>query len=209
MRGQAVPTACFTTAAVGCLLPELETHPAADLARARALMKEAGFADGFELTIDCPNDRYVNDQPICVALVGMLARINVRLRVDARPKSLFFPRVQAHETSFYLYGWGGGTTAAEVSMVPLLHSVDKAGQKGGDNNGRVSDAELDRRIDAAAVEMDSAKRTRLVREMLARIDAQHFVLPLHRQMLTWLSRANVRPVIMPSNLVQVHWIQID
>jgi peptide/nickel transport system substrate-binding protein len=209
MRGQSVPTACFATSAVGCLLPELETHPPADLAKARQLMKDAGYADGFELTLDCPNDRYINDQPLCVALVGMLARINVKLSVDARPKNLFFPRVQAHDTSFYLYGWGGGTTAAEVSMVPLLHTEDVPGQKGGDNNGRVSDPELDRRIDAAITEMDNDKRSRLVREMLARINEQHYVLPLHRQMLTWLSRANVKPVIMPSNVVTVPWIQID
>jgi len=209
MRGQSVPTGCMTTAAIGCVAPELETHPPADAAKARRLMAEAGYPDGFELTLDCPNDRYVNDQAICVALVGMLGRIGVKLRVDARTKNLFFPKMQAYDTSFYLYGWGGGTTDAQIVMDPILHSVDAKGLKGGDNNGRVADATLDRLIDAAATEADAAMRTRVVREVLTRTAEQVFYLPLHRQMLNWLSSANVHPVITPNNVVRVPWIRID
>jgi peptide/nickel transport system substrate-binding protein len=209
MRGQSVTTACMTTAAPGCLAAELETHPPADLAGARQLMSEAGFGDGFELTLDCPNDRYINDQSLCVALVGMLARIQVKLRVDARPKNLFFPRVQGRQTSFYLYGWGGGTIDPQLTLDPLLHSFDKTTQKGGDNNGGISDPEMDRLIDAAAVEMNIEQRTRLIRTVLQRVDARHYVLPLHRQMLSWLSAAPVKPVILPSNFVRVDWIRID
>jgi peptide/nickel transport system substrate-binding protein len=172
-------------------------------------MAEAGYADGFELTLDCPNDRYINDQAICVALVGMLARINVKLRVDARPKNLFFPRVQNRQTGFYLYGWGGGTIGPQLVMDPLLHSFDKALQKGGDNNGGIADLEMDRLIDSAAVEMDVAQRSRMIRTVLQRVNERHYVLPLHRQMLTWLSAANVKPVILPSNFVRVDWIRID
>ncbi|HEX6703130.1 MAG TPA: ABC transporter substrate-binding protein [Albitalea sp.] len=210
MREQSVPTACMTVAARGCKpAAELEVHPPADVARARCLMADAGYADGFELTIDCPNDRYVNDQAICVALVGMLGRIGVTLRVDARPKSIFFPKVQNFDTSFYMYGWGGATIDPQLTMDPLMHSPDAKSQKGGDNNGRIADAELDRLIDAAAAEMNLEKRTQLLRDTLTRVHDQYYYLPLHRQMLTWLSRANVRPVILPSNQVRVAWIQID
>jgi peptide/nickel transport system substrate-binding protein len=210
MRDQSVPTACITVAALGCKpAAELEVHPPADVGRARRLMAAAGYPDGFELTLDCPNDRYVNDQAICVALVGMLGRIGVTLRVDARPKTIFFPKVQNHDTSFYLYGWGGATVDPQLTMDPLMHSRDPKSQKGGDNNGRIADAELDRLIDAAAAEMNIEKRTKLLRDALMRVHDQYYYLPLHRQMLTWLSRTNVRPVILPSNQVRVAWIQID
>lgn len=209
MRGQSVPTACITTAAAGCLASELETHATADVDGARRLMAEAGLARGFELTLDCPNDRYVNDQSICVALVGMLARIGVRLHVDARPKNLFFPKVQARDTQFYLYGWGGGTIDAQVTLDPLLHSADRASGKGGDNNGGVADAELDGWIDAAAVETDVDRRAELIRRALRRVHERHYVIPLHRQVLDWLSAARVRPVILPSNFVRVDWIRVD
>ena len=210
MRDQSQPTGCMTTSRFGCVAaPELEDAPLVDLAAARRLMAEAGYADGFELTLDCPNDRYVNDQAICVALVGMLSRIKVKLKVDARPKSLFFPKMQNHDTSFYLYGWGGGALDPQMIFDPLVHSLDARSQKGGDNNGRIADAEMDRLIDAAATEMDTAKRQRLLHDALHRIHDEALYLPLHRQTLTWVSRANVKPVLMPSNQVKVTWVRVD
>ena len=210
MRDRSVPTGCMTTSSFGCAAaPELDAHPPPDLATARKLMAEAGYADGFDLTMDCPNDRYVNDQSICVALVSMLSRINVRLRIDARTKSLFFPKVQNHDTSFYLYGWGGGALDPQMTFDPVVHSLDAKSQKGGDNNGRLADAELDRLIDAAAIEMNTDKRKQLIGSALRRVREQAYYLPLHRQMLTWLSRANVKPVLMPSNQLFVNWVQID
>jgi peptide/nickel transport system substrate-binding protein len=210
MRGQSLPTGCLTTSAFGCTVaPELEARWPLDVGQAQRLMAEAGYADGFDLTLDCPNDRYVNDQSICVSLVAMLARINVRLKVDARTKTLYFPKVQNHETSFYLYGWGGGTLDPQIVFDPLLHSVDPKTQKGGDNNGRIADAELDRIIDAAATEMNAERRRQLLAEGLRRVREQVWVLPLHRQMLNWVSRAPVKPALMANNQVRPQWVRID
>ena len=209
MRGQSAPTACMTMAAVGCHAAELETRAGADVERARHLMADAGYAGGFELTLDCPNDRYVNDQSICLAVAPMLARIGVSVKVDLRPKSLYFPKIQKQDTSFFLLGWGGNLTDAQFVFDPLLHSFDPKTQKGGDNNGRFADPELDRLIDAAAVEMNVDRRNALIRDALQRTYRQFYVLPIHRQMLTWVSRSNVRPVIMAGNTVRVDWIQID
>ena len=209
MRGQSVPTACMTTAAIGCTATVLETHPPADIERARKLMAEAGYPQGFDVTLDCPNDRYVNDQAICVALVPMLAKIGVSLKVEARPKTLFFPKIDSRDTSFFMLGWGGGTTDAQIVLDPLVRGFDEKSQKGGDNNGRFDDVQLNRLIDAAAVEMNIEKRTRLIGDALTRTYEQFYYLPIHRQMLTWASLANVRPVIAPSNQVNVRWIVID
>ena len=108
-----------------------------------------------------------------------------------------------------MYGWGGAVTDAQTVMDPILHSPDDRSQKGGDNHARYNDAELDRMIDAAGVEMNSDRRARIIAEVLRRTDSQYYYLPIHRQMLTWASRANVTPVVMPDNAVRLHWIQVD
>jgi peptide/nickel transport system substrate-binding protein len=209
MRGQSAPTGCMTTARIGCLAPELETRLPADPVRARKLLAEAGYPNGFELTLDCPNDRYVNDQPLCVAVAGMLGRIGVKVNVDARPKSIYFQKIQQRDTSFYMLGWGGGTTDAQIVLDPILHSPDERTQKGGDNHARHIDPELDRMIDAAGVEMNSERRGHLIAEVLRRTHDRFYYLPIHRQMLTWVSRADVKPVVMPDNSVRLHWIRVD
>jgi peptide/nickel transport system substrate-binding protein len=209
MRGQSVTTNCLATAAVGCLAPELEKRPAADAARARRLLAAAGYAQGFEITLDCPNDRYVNDQAICVAVAAMLGRTGVKVRVDARPKTIFFQKVERLDTSFYLLGWGGGTTDAQGLLDPVVHRSDPRTQKGGYNYGKVGDEQLDALIDAAGSEMNTQKRAQLIAEAQRRVQSLHVVLPIHRQMITWAARRNVTPVVMPDNGVRGQWIRMD
>jgi peptide/nickel transport system substrate-binding protein len=209
MRGQSVPTACLATARIGCLASELETRPAADADRARRLLAEAGDADGFELTLDCPNDRYVNDQPICLAVAAMLSRVGVKLRVNAQPKSLFFQKIERGDTSMYLIGWGGGTTDAQAMFDPVLHRPDARTAKGSYNYGKVGDETLDKLVDAAGSEMNADKRSGLIADAQRHAYRQHVVLPLHRQMITWAARRNVTPIVMPDNAVRLQWVQVD
>jgi len=209
MRGQSVPTGCMATAAVGCLAPELERRTAADPARARRLLAEAGYPDGFEVTLDCPNDRYVNDQAICVATAAMLGRVGVKVRVDARPKTVFFQKIERFDTSFYLIGWGGGTTDAQGILDPILHRPEPRTQKGGYNYGRVGDEATDRLIDAAGTDMNASRRAATIAQAQRRVREQHFVVPLHRQMITWAARRNVSVVVMPDAAVRLNWVRID
>jgi peptide/nickel transport system substrate-binding protein len=209
MRGQSAPTGCMTTAPVGCLATELEVRPPADISRARKLMAEAGYADGFELTLDCPNDRYVNDNQICVAVAGMLRQIGVRVRVDARPKAIYFQKIDRLDTSFYMDGWGGSVTDAQTLMDSIMHSPDEKTKKGGTNSSRYNDRELDAMIDAAGIEMNAERRALLIAGVLRRAHSQFYYLPIHRQMLTWASRSNVKVIVTPDNFVRPNWIQID
>lgn len=209
MRGEAVPTACMTTAPQGCLDPSLEKHPPADVPRAKQLMVEAGYPDGFELTLDCPNDRYINDRDLCVATVGMLARINVKAKLNAIPKTIYFPKLEKNDTSMYMLGWGGSITDAQVIMDPILHSKDAVSQKGFYNYGRFSDPELDKLIDAAATEMDVPKRKQLIIDAIALQTKEYRHIVLHRQKLSWVAKKTVVPVLLPNNIVRAEWIRID
>ena len=108
------------------------------------------------------------------------------------------------KSNFYMLDWGGGTTDAQSVMDPILHSPEQRTQKGADNMARFQDAELDRLIDAAGIEMNVQRRSAFIIDALRRTQRQFYYLPPHRQMLTWASRANVRPVVMPDNVVRVH-----
>ncbi|MEO8938485.1 MAG: ABC transporter substrate-binding protein [Burkholderiaceae bacterium] len=209
MRGQSVATGCMTTAPVGCLDPSLEKHPPVDVAGAKKLMVEAGYPNGFEVTLDCPNDRYINDRDLCIAAVGMLARIGVTLRVNAIPKAIYFPKLEKHETSMYMLGWGGSITDAQIIMDPILHTLDLVSQKGAYNYGRFSDPELDRLIDAAAIEMDPAKRRQLIIDAIARQTSEYRHIVLHRQKIAWIAKKNVTPILLPSNIVRMEWFRVD
>jgi len=209
MRGQGIATGCMTTAPAGCLDPSLEKHPPADVALAKKLMVDAGYPNGFEVTLDCPNDRYINDRDLCIAAVGMLAKIGVTLKVNAMPKTIYFPKLEKNDTSMYMLGWGGSITDAQIVMDPILHTKDPTTQKGFYNYGRFSDPALDRVIDAAAVEMDTGKRRELIIDALA-MEAKEFrYIPLHRQKLSWVARKGVVPVLLPNNTVRVEWIHME
>ncbi|MEO8937670.1 MAG: ABC transporter substrate-binding protein [Burkholderiaceae bacterium] len=209
MRGQSIPTGCMATSPAGCPDPTLERIQPVDIAGSSRLLGEAGYPNGFSVTLDCPNDRYINDRDLCVAIAGMLARIGVRARVDALPKALYFPKLSRTDTSFYLHGWGGSITDAQDVLDAILHSTNPASSKGSINYGRTTDPALDRLIDAAGIEMDPVRRKRLLVDAMALAAREHHYIVLHRQKLTWVSRKNVVPVLLPSNIVRVEWIRID
>ena len=208
MRGQSRPTGSMVPAPAGAF-PELEPRLLPfDVARAKALLAEAGYPAGFELGLDCPNNRYVNDERICTALAAMLARAGIRLRVNAMPRAQFFQKVDQFDISMHLYGWGGAPTDPGFTLTPVLHSRDGHG-KGDFNSGHYRDEALDRTIDAAETELDPVRRRQLMFEAMQRVRAQVYVLPLHRQMIPWAVRTNVQVVHLPSNVLEALWVRIQ
>ena len=209
MRGQASTTNCMALSPAGCPDPAFERHEPPDPAGARKLLAEAGYPGGFTATIDCPNDRYIGDREVCVAVAAMLARVGVTLKVNAMPKAIYFPKLSRLDTGLYLHGWGGSITDAQDVMDALLHGTDAASAKGSINYGRYTDARLDRTIDAAGTEMNAAKRKRLQAEAVALAVDEHRYIILFRPKLAWVARKSVVPVMLPSNIVRVEWIRID
>jgi peptide/nickel transport system substrate-binding protein len=207
MRGQAVPTGGITPSILGST-PEAERRLPHDPERARRLLAEAGYAGGFGFTLDCPNNRYINDEEICVAVAGMLAKVGLRVRVNAQPRAIYFARMQKRDTTAYMLGWGGAITDAQTTLTPVLHSPD--GKGAGDYNwGGYANRKLDALIDAARVEADPAKRKQLIADALAEHNAQIHHVPLHRQVIPWAMRSNVRAVHRADNWVETRWVQIE
>jgi peptide/nickel transport system substrate-binding protein len=153
-----------------------------DPARARALLAEAGFPDGFAITIHCTNNRYVNDARVCQAVGQMLARIGLAVQVQTVPANIFFSRngAEGSEYSLSMVGWG---TAAEASsgLVAWIHTFDRAGGFGFSNRGGYSDPALDRLIEQAIGIMDTTARDARLKEAM-RITARDLpVIPLYNQ----------------------------
>ncbi|MEO5735587.1 MAG: ABC transporter substrate-binding protein [Rubrivivax sp.] len=208
MNGLSVPTGGLTPSPSGAYNdPTLETRLPFDLQKARALMAEAGYPDGFEVTLDCPNNRYINDEEICIALATMWSQIKLRVRVNAMPRTTYFPRAEQFDTSLYMLGWGGAVTDAETTLTPVMRSVGEQGV-GTYNWGRVSNATFDALASASSTEADPAKRQALVKSALREYRAQMHLLPLHRQMIPWAVRSNVDVVHRADNWFEVAWVTL-
>ncbi|CAM3889795.1 ABC transporter substrate-binding protein [Roseateles saccharophilus] len=208
MSGYAVPTGGLTPSPRGAYNDaRLETRLLYDLVQARRLMAEAGYADGFEVTLDCPNNRYVNDERICIALAGMWAQLKVRVKVNAMPRTLFFPKVEKFDTSFYLAGWGGGSTDAEVMLTPVLRNRGEHGVGVG-NFGGIVNNEADALAAASTIEPDAKKRETLVKAALQSYREQVNIIPLHRQVIPWAMRGGIGMPHSANNAVSMDWVTV-
>ena len=208
MRGLSVPTGIPLHDPKGAgIAPELEKRLPYDPAASRKLLAEAGYPNGFGFTLDCPNDRYINDEKICVALAGMWARIGVNTRVTATPKTQYFQKIQKLDTSAFLLGWGGGASEAIWLLKPVLHSRNAQGA-GDANYGNFKHPKLDQLIDAIESEMDTAKRHAMANEAVRLLQDEVLVIPLHRQVIPWVSKASVTVVHRPNNLMTPIWVTV-
>jgi peptide/nickel transport system substrate-binding protein len=209
MRGLATPTAIPFPNPRGEHIPAaLDKRPAFDPAASRKLLAEAGYPNGFGFTLHCPNDRYVNDEKICTALAAMWARVGLNVKVEAMPKAQYFQRTPKKEFSACMQGWGDNNRDAMFTLKPLYHSLNDKGA-GDTNYGNFRNAELDDLIDRAEVEMDADKRQALINQAVEVLQREVLVIPLHRQVIPWVTRSNVSLVHRSDNKFAPLWVRIQ
>ncbi len=210
MNGQSVPTGGLTPSPLGSYNdPAIESRYPFDIAAARKLMADAGYADGFEVTLDCPNNRYVNDEEICLALASMWAQLKVKVKVNAMPRALYFPKLEKHDTSMYMLGWGGAVTDAETTLTPVLrNNLGDGSGIGFYNYGRSRNDKFDALAAQSSVEADPKKREPLIKAALTEYKEQVHVIPLHRQVIPWAARSNVDVVHRADNWFEAGWVTI-
>jgi peptide/nickel transport system substrate-binding protein len=178
-----------------------------DVEAAKKLLAEAGYPTGFEVTMNCPNDRYVNDAAICQAVAANLARIGVKINLQAETKNTYFPKILRRDTSFYLLGWTPSTTDAHDALYNLMATPTDKGQ-GQFNLGAYSNAKLDELTGKIQVETDKAKRAAMIREAFKvhQDDVGH--IPLHQQALAWAYNKNVTLAQLPNNYMYFKWVTL-
>lgn len=193
MRGLSLPANIMVAPGVNGHTKEADAIKPANVDGAKKLLADAGYPNGFEFTLDCPNNRYVNDEEICQALVGMWARAGIKAKLNSMPFANFIPKIQKHESSAYLLGWGVATYDALYTLQSLVRTKT-TGADGNFNLGRISDPKLDAVIDAAKTETDVAKRDQLLRDGLKMTADNAYYIPIHHQMRPWAMKKNVTTV---------------
>lgn len=186
MRGQATPAASLVAPGIQGFPEKLERHPY-DPEAAKALLVEAGYPDGFSVTLDCPNDRYVNDEAICQAIVGMLARIGIEVDHLSQTRSVYFAKVLAqggYDTSFFMLGWTPSSFDSWNVLYNLVHSRTDDGA-GAFNVGGYANREIDELTALILTETDPERRTAMITEVWQLLHDDVGYLPLHQQALAW------------------------
>lgn len=197
MRGQSQPAGMIAPPFVNGWTAEMDGESSTDVEGAKALMAEAGYGDGFSIRLDCPNDRYINDEAICQAAVGMLGQIGVTVNLDAIPKAQHFPKITDGKTDFYMLGWGVPTYDSEYIFNFLVHgredSIGTWNGTGFDND------ELDAKIVSLASNTDLDQRNADIAAIWRVVQDEQLYIPIHHQVLNWAMGDNVGIEVDPEN----------
>lgn len=197
MRGQSAPTGVIIPPFVNGWTEELDAYPKADIDAAKALMDEAGYGDGFEVTLNCPNDRYINDEAICQAAVGMMSKIGITANLVAQSKAQHFPLISGKTTDFYLLGWGVPTFDSEYVFNFLVHSTTE--DRGSWNGAQFSNADVDSMIQSLASEVDLDKRNETIASIWSTVQEEQVYLPIHNQVLNWGMSSKIDFPVQPED----------
>jgi len=190
MEGAAVATGQLMPENFFGYVPALKPD-AYDPEGARKLLAEAGYPDGFGLTLHAPNNRYVNDEQVAQAVAQMLSRVGIVTRVDAMPSAVFFTRGSKLEFSFMLVGWGAETMEASSPLKALLATFNAAKGLGAANRGRYSNSKMDAVLDQAMATVDDTKREQLLQQATTIGVGDLGILPLYHQHNLWATRRGI------------------
>lgn len=207
MRGASKPTALMVGPGINGFDPAMNTRLPHDTEAAKKLLADAGYPNGFEVGMNCPNDRYVNDGAICQAVAASLARIGVKVNLQVETKGTYFPKILKRDTSFYLLGWTPGTYDAHNALNALMRCVDDKGA-GQFNLGAYCNPKVDELTAKIQSETDKPKRDAMIREAfkLHADDIGH--LPLHQQALAWGVASNVQLAQIADNSMPFRYMSV-
>ncbi len=171
-----------------------------DTKKAKTLLIEAGYPNGFELTMDCSTDRYVNDGQICQAIVSLLAQVGIKVNLIAQPKAKFFPKVVSPNfgTSFFLLSWTPSTMDSLNIFQNVLSTRDLDNGIGAWNISGCSFPDADALAKKASTEMDASAREDYLKDAMAIVVNNVCLVPLHVQQLVWGVADNVDIVQHPT-----------
>ena len=207
MRGTSTPSALMIAPSLFSRSGEFKRHPF-DVAAAKKLLSDAGYPSGFEVQLDCPNDRYVNDEVICQAVAAMLARIGVKINLKAVPKAQFFAKAGpsgSYDSSFSMLGWTPGSLDSWNVLLNLAGCRDDKGKGGPFNYGGYCNPKVDALAKQILTEIDIKKRDDMIFEAFTILHEEVSHLPLHQQSLSWGTSKKVKVVQRPDNLFLFYW----
>jgi peptide/nickel transport system substrate-binding protein len=216
MRGQSFPTALMVAPGINGYVKELDKRPPLmKPEEAKQALAKVGYPNGFEVGMDCPNDRYVNDEKVCQAVVAMLAKIGVKVNLRAQTRNLYFAKIlrksdgKPGETSFFMLGWSPGQTYDVHNVFEALFVTPNATTKKGlFNVGGYSNLNLDKLADAIEQETDQAKRNEMIKQATKLYLEDFPYIPLHQQAVVWAARKNVDLTQLADNTFPLRFVTV-
>lgn len=197
-RGYGKPTGLIVGREVQGYATDLDRRLPLDVSRAKRLMAEAGYANGFEVVLDCLNQSPFSE--ICQALASQLAPIGIKLKLNMVSFTNMFPHLAKYDTSLYLMGYGTNTMDAHVVLQSLLQSPGAASSSVGEGNfGRYANPQFDALVNRIKVETGMTKRNQLFREALTIQRDDLPVIPLYQAAVAWAMRREVTAPYVPNN----------
>ena len=208
MRGLSVPASLIIAPGVNGYNADLDKTGPADVDGAKKLLADAGYPNGIEFTLDCPNNRYVNDEEVCQAVVNMWAKIGVKAKLNAINFGPFISKIQNFDTSAYLLGWGVATYDAQYSLQSLVMTRTQ-GPDGSFNFSKVSNARIDALVESMKTELDKTKRDAMIKEALTLTRDEMLYIPLHHQMRPWAMKKNVTMVHDSNDAPKMRYVTVN
>ncbi len=208
MRGKARTAGVIAAPEMPGYSSEIDNRPPYDPEGARALLAEAGYPEGFSVNLSCPNDRYVNDEAICVAVTAMWARIGVAANLVAESKNTYFPKIDRGEADIFMFGYAALPAMDGFSILTAQLSSRKEG-RGQNNFGGYENAEIEAIVAKAAVEQDNDKRLALITEALRIATEEVAYLPLHQQPIAWAVRDGVDVPQFADEYLRLWYARVD
>ncbi len=206
MRGASTPTGLMLAPQIDGYNKDMNNPYKYDPEMSKKLLAEAGYGDGFSVTLDCPNNRYVNDEKICQAAAGMLAKVGIKVDVFAQPKSKYFAKVSTqndNDTSMYLLGWTPGSMDVSNVLDNLIVCMNKETNVGQFNYGRYCNPKIDEIAAKVREETDPEKRQAMVDDAFKMLQDDVGYLPLHQQPLSWGVRDGVKVAQRADNVLDL------
>jgi peptide/nickel transport system substrate-binding protein len=208
MRGLSVPASLIVAPGVNGYNADMDKTAPADIEGAKKLLADAGYPNGVEFTLDCPNNRYVNDEEVCQAVVNMWAKIGVKAKLNAINFGPFIAKVQNFDTSAYLLGWGVATYDAQYSLQSLVMTRTQ-GADGSFNFSKISNARVDALVEAMKTELDKNKRDGMIKEALTITRDEMLYVPLHHQTRPWAMKKNVTMVHDSNDAPKMRYVTVN
>ncbi len=209
MRGNAEPASQLVSPAMRGFSQPNADRPEFDVEAAKQLLADAGYPDGFGFGLKCPNDRYLNDEAVCQAVVGMLAQIGLKAELDAMPVRTYWPELREDNFDMYLLGWSPGTFDAEHPLRFLAATPNEEKKLGSWNFGDYSNARLDELLPMIQSEIDDTRRQAMLDETAKILQDEAAYVTLYVQPLVWGARDNIELTQRPDDFFILRWVTVN
>ena len=208
-RGKIEPASQLVPEGISGFSEVNSDRPAFDPERAKALLSEAGYPDGFSFGLKCPNDRYINDEALCRAAASMFAAVGLDAELSTGPVRDYWPQLRGDDFDMYLLGWSPGTFDMEHPIRFLMHSQDNERKLGSWNFGNYSNARVDELLPLIQQEIDPAARQGMVDEVVKITQDEVAYIPLYTQPLIWAAKDNVDLTQRADNFFMLRWVTVN